>query len=110
MIDIGLAALRTDYRGEAKAGKPRIAERAQVRCRHGVAAESEEIERAALEAVGDLRPGTAMTDQVVAIARRLEELELFVGGPTRERVACAIIKTLELRLAGIRQRQRGNER
>ena len=110
MIDVGLAAAARSAGGRqiepAEAG---IALVAHVGGRHRVAAEAEEAERAALEAVRDLLVAAADLDQVIAIARALEQLQLLVDGSSGERIARRRIEREELRLARLGDRQARDE-
>src|SRR5262249_55851018 len=107
MIDVGLAAafaLR-----QAQAGKARIAHVPRIGGRHGVAAEPEEAVGAALEAVRRLLAAAAVPDQVVAVARGLEDAPLLLGRAAGERVACGVVERQKLPLARLGDRQLGDE-
>src|SRR6266545_657027 len=106
MIDVGLAA--TTRRWQPEARKARIAHVAQIGRRHGVRAEAEEAVGAALEAVGDLLAAAANFDQVVAIARALEQLELLVNAAARERITRRIEQREQLAATYFRNRQVGD--
>jgi hypothetical protein len=62
-----------------------------------------------LEAVRDFVAAAAIADQVVAVARGLENLELFLHGASGERVARTVIERNELCLAGVGNREPGHE-
>src|SRR5262249_56901223 len=96
--------------GQAQAGKAGIAHVPRVGGRHGVAAEPEETIGAALEAVRRLRAAAAVPDQVVAVARGLEDLLLLLDGLAAERVARGIVERQNLPLARVGDRQLGDER
>ena len=87
MIDVGLAAVRSAGGRQIEPAEAGIAVFADVGRRHRVASQAEEAVGAALEAVGDLLVAAADLDQIVAIARGLEQFELLVDGPAGERIA-----------------------
>ena len=108
VIDIGFPP-RHLLLAQPEALESGIAEIASVRRRHRVAPETEEAERAPLEAVRDLLAATAKPGQVVAVARALEDLELLPGCPAGERIACSVVECEQLRLARRRDRNGGHE-
>ena len=83
MIDVGLLPRRVGAARELQAGEARIAEIARLGGRHRVAAEPEEAERAALEAVRHLLAAAADFGQIVAIAGAFQELALFASPTCR---------------------------
>lgn len=109
VIDVGLA-LRGLGRGrQAERIEPGIAEIARIGGRHRVAAEPEEPERAALEAIGGFLAQTAVAHQIVAIARALEQRELLRDRAAGERIARTLMEREELRPARRRDRKVGDE-
>ena len=86
MIDVGLLPRRVGAARELQAGEARIAEIARVGGRHRVAAEPEEAERAALEAVRDLLAAAADFGQIVAVAGAFEKLALLVRRLAGQRI------------------------
>ncbi len=108
MIDVGLPRRRI-CRRQPQPLEARIAQIACVGGRHRVAAEPEEAERAALEAVRRLRAAAAEFHEIVAVAGALEQLELGLDGTAGERIAPAVVKRDELRLARLGDRKRGDE-
>src|SRR5207245_2207202 len=105
VVDVGLAAAAD--RRQAEARKTRIAVPAQVGGRHGVGAEPEEAERAALEAICHLGPAAADADEIVAIARAPEDRFLLGRALARERIAALVVERVELRLADLGERHGG---
>ncbi len=77
MIDVGLARAPDCRPRQAEPVEARIAGVARVGGGHRVAADREEIKRAALEAIGDLLAAAADLDEVIAIARALEDSRSF---------------------------------
>src|SRR5262249_34487179 len=78
VIDVGLlpCGITGVWQGEAlKAG---IAEIANIGRRHAVTADAEEAERTALETVGSFLAQPADTDQIVAVAGRLQNTALLI--------------------------------
>src|SRR5262249_48618615 len=109
MIDVRLAAALAAFR-KSKAGKARITHVAHVGGGYRVAAESEEAEGAALEAVRHLLAAAADLDQVVAVARGLENLFLLLDRLAGERTASGVEQRQQLPPALLRDRQIGDER
>src|SRR5215813_753503 len=108
-MDIGLVELGIGGVGQSKPVEARIAGLARVGGRDRVAAERIEVERAPLEAVGDLFAAAANFDEVVAVARLLEERELLLFALARERIGLSLIEGQELQPALIGDRELGDE-
>ncbi len=109
MIDVGLLPRRVGVARELQAGEARIAEIARIGGRHRVAAEPEEAERAALEAVRHLLAAAADFGQIVAIAGALQKLAFLVRRLAGQRIGRAGIERDDLRLARLRNRKRRHE-
>ena len=71
MIDVGIVLLGIVRRRQAEPVEARIAGVTGLARRHCIASEREEVERAPLEAVGDLLVAAQDLDEVVAVARLL---------------------------------------
>src|SRR5260370_34420240 len=106
MIDVRLAPFGMVVGGKAKADEARITEATKLERRHRVAAETEEAERAALETIRHLLVAAAKLDQIVPIARGLENFKLLLGRFAGERIASGVVQRKQLSLAGIRNRHR----
>src|SRR5437763_17071198 len=105
MIDIGLAALGVVDCRQTERGEPGIAGIARIRGGHRVAADREEIERAALEAIRHLLAAAADPDEIIAVAGALEDGGLLRFALAGERVLALLIESDQLCLAGLRDRE-----
>ncbi len=105
MIDVGLGPLRAHLRGQPEPAKSGIVEGAQVLGGDRVAADREEIERAALEAVRHLLAAAADLDEIVAIAGLFQERDLLLAALAGKRVLALAVEPEHLRLALIRDRE-----
>ncbi len=76
---------------KTQSGKAGITEAAQIERRHRVAAEPEEAERTALEAIRHFLATAAKLDEIIAIARGLEDFELCIGRSAGELIAGGIV-------------------
>src|SRR5262249_29039436 len=94
---------------QAEPGEAGVSEIARVGGGHRVAAEAEEAQRAALEAIRRLLAQATDLGEIVAITGALEERDLFLDGAAGQRIARGIAERDELRLAGVRDRKAGHE-
>src|SRR5262249_32906690 len=94
---------------QAQAVEARVAQLAGVVGRHGVASKPEEAERAALKTVRDLFVAAAHADKIVAVTRPLQDFQLLLRRLAAERIAPAVVKAEQLRLARGRDRKSGDE-
>ena len=108
-MDVRLVLLRIVEWRQAEPGEARIAGVTRVAGRHGIASEREEIERASLEAVRDLLVAAQHFDQIVAVARLLQQLRLFVVALAGERILLLLEQADQLRLALGRDRELRDE-
>ena len=94
---------------QAQAVEARVAQLAGVGGRHGVASKPEEAERAALKTVRHFFAAAAHADKVVAVTRPLHYFQFLLRGLAAERIASAVVKSEQLRLARGRDRKSGDE-
>ena len=109
VIDVGLPRSGIRRHRQCQSLESGIAQIARVGGRHGVAAEPEEAEGAALEAVRRLLAAAAVPGEIVTVARGLQDRELLVRRSAGERIAPAVVERQQLRLARIRDRERRYE-
>src|SRR5436190_23221902 len=108
MIDIGLVKIGAARLAEPKPRKSRIAHFTQVIGRNRVGAKRKEIKRASLKTIGDFLAAATNLHEKVAVARLLQDCELFVGAFATQRIAAPFIQTEQLRLALARNRKIGD--
>src|SRR5437867_12041642 len=101
MMDVGLVELGVGGVRNAEPLEARIAGLARVGGRDRIDAERIEIVRATLIAVGDLLGTATGLDQVVAVARLLQECELLLDALARKRIVLPFVERDQLGLAVI---------
>ena len=91
MIDVRLAPFRMIVGKKLQSGKAGIAKIAQVERGHRIATEPEKSERTAGKAVRHLLAATANLDQIIPIARGLEDPRFFLRRFAGKRIARRIV-------------------